>query len=126
MDQADTLFLKAQKYLQSAALLYELEDFDSSVSRSYFSMFYAAQACLLAEAGGIPSRQSIRSAFIQRFVDSGRLPSHAADILREAADLQEVADYAHDFAITSDSAARILQEAEAFVNSLAQLTRQYV
>jgi uncharacterized protein (UPF0332 family) len=125
MDRIDHLFMKAQKYLRSAALLFEMEDFDSCASRAYFAMFYAAQACLMADVGSIPARQSIRSAFLQRFVDTGRLPRHAGEALREAADLQELGDYAHDFAIESAAAERILQEAEAFVNSLARLTSQH-
>lgn len=125
MERIDRLFVKAQKYLRSAALLLEMEDYDSCVSRSYFAMFYSTQACLMAEVGSIPARQSIRAAFIQRFVDTGRLPNHAAEVLREAADLQELGDYAHDFAIDPHTAERILQEAEAFVNSLARLTTQY-
>jgi uncharacterized protein len=125
MDRIDRLFFKAQKYLRSAALLFEMEDYDSCASRAYFAMFYAAQACLMSDIGSIPARQSIRSAFLQRFIDTGRLPQRAGDALRQAADLQELGDYAHDFAIDRESAERTLQESEAFVNSLARLVSQY-
>lgn len=121
MTEAEALLKKAQKYLQSAAVLIELEDFDSCASRSYFAMFYAAQAALLHVGNALPATQGIRSAFISRFVESGQFPSRAGKALNEAAEYQEVGDYSHDFAIGPEDAAYVLQEAEAFVNSIDRL-----
>lgn len=118
MNEAASLLKKAQKYLQSAAVLLELEDFDSCASRSYFAMFYAAQAALLHVGDAIPATQGIRSAFVTRFVESGQFPARAAKALNEAAEYQEVGDYSHDFAIRRENAEHVLQEAEAFVNSV--------
>lgn len=125
MELVDQLFAKAQKYLRSAALMFEMEDFDSCVSRSYFAMFFSVQAALIVETGSLPTRLTIRSAFNQRFVDSGRLPERAAEALQRAADLQEVADFGQQFAVDENAAERTLQDAEAFVNSLARLVMQY-
>src|SRR5690625_7863407 len=100
MERIDPLFNKAQKYLRSSALLLEMEDFDSSVSRAYFAMFYSSQAALMHNGGGLPTRQSIRGAFRDRYIETGVLPQHAGRVLPEAADLQEMADQAHG--ITND------------------------
>lgn len=121
MDKIRALENKAQKFLRSAAVLLELEDFDSSASRAYFAMFYAAQAALLHETLSFSSKQGIRSAFVERFVATGRLPERAAEVLHRAAELQEVGDYAYDFAVGRGDAEFVLQEAEAFVNSIARL-----
>jgi uncharacterized protein (UPF0332 family) len=123
-DASDRLFNKAQTYLRSAAVLYELEDFDSCASRAYFAMFYAAQALLLHENGALPSQQGIRTSFINTFVDTGRLPSHAGNVLNQASEMQEMADYGHHFAVSQEQAERMLQEAEAFVNSLDRLAER--
>lgn len=120
-DRVDALLKKAQKYLRSAAVLLELEDYDSTASRAYFSMFYAAQAALLQEVDEIATKQGIRSAFVQRFVENGPLPSRAGDVLQRGAELQEMGDFAHEFAVGDDDAEFILAEAEAFVNSLEKL-----
>ena len=120
-DVPDQLFQKAQTYLRSAAVLYELEDFDSCASRAYFAMFYAAQASLLHEHGALPSKQGIRTMFEQTFVDTERLPEQAGTALKHAYDLQEKGDYAHDYAVSQDEAEHALQQAEAFVNSLDQM-----
>ncbi len=125
MERVDPLMMKAQQFLRSAAILFEMEDYDGAVSRSYFAMLFAVQAALIVESGSLPSRLSIRAAFTQRYIDTGRLPERAAEALQRAADLQEVADYAREFAVRDDVAERILQEAEAFVNSLARVAVQY-
>lgn len=114
----ETLIGKAQKFLQSAAVLLELEDFDSCASRAYFAMFYAAQAALMRGGRTLPTSQGIRSAFIAEFVASGQYPEKAAKMLNRAAELQEIGDYSTEFAISRGDAERVLQEAEAFVNSV--------
>lgn len=125
-DKIDALLNKAQKYLRSAAVLYELEDFDSCASRAYFAMFYSAQAMLLRETQAFSSKQGIRSSFIQQFVRNGPLPARAADALERAAELQEVGDYAYDFAVSGEDAEYILSESEAFVNSITNLIERRV
>lgn len=117
-DKIEILLRKSQKYLRSAAVLFELEDFDSSASRAYFAMFYAAQAILLNETQAFSSRQGIRSSFIEQFVENGPLPSRAGKAFERASELQEVGDYAYDFAVSEGDAEHILAESEAFVNSI--------
>jgi uncharacterized protein (UPF0332 family) len=120
-DRIEPLLKKAQKYLQSAAVLLELEDFDSCVSRGYFAMFYAAQAALMKNGGGMPSNSRLRHTFIDMYVGSGLLPQRAGEAFNKAADLQELGDYGQDFLIDQESAEYVLQEAEAFVNSIARI-----
>ncbi len=119
MDTTKPLLHKAQQYLRSAAVLLEMGDLDSCASRAYFAMFYAAQAAL-AEDGynAASSQRGIRSAFSERFVDSGRFPERASQALNRAYDLQQIGDYAQHRAVNQDDAERTLQEAEAFVNSI--------
>lgn len=120
-DKIDALLNKAQKFLRSAAVLIELEDFDSTASRAYFAMFYAAQAALYQETQAVSSKQGIRSAFISRFVERGPLPERAGEVLQRASELQEMGDYAYDFSVSQEDAEFILSEAEAFVNSLENM-----
>ncbi len=125
-EKVEALLKKAQKFLRSAAVLIELEDFDSTASRAYFAMFFAAQAALLQETQALSSKQGIRSAFISRFVENGPLPEQAADALQRASELQEMGDYAYDFAVQASDAELILSEAEAFVNSLENMVNRPV
>lgn len=118
------LLQKAQQYLRSAAVLLELEDFDSCASRAYFAMFYAAQGLVIYEQGQLPTTQGIRSAFYQLFIETGRLPARAADMLDRGYGLQEKADYSSQFALSREEAEQTLQEAEAFVIAAERLLGQ--
>jgi uncharacterized protein (UPF0332 family) len=120
-ERIDALLRKSQKYLRSAAVLFELEDFDSCASRAYFAMFYVAQALLLNETEAFSSKQGIRSAFTRQFVERGPLPDHAGVVFDRASELREVGDYAHGDAVSRRDAEHILAESEAFVNSITNL-----
>lgn len=122
----EALLSKSQKYLRSAAVLFELEDFDSSASRAYFAMFYVAQALLLSETEAFSSKQGIRSSFVRQFVEHGPLPPRAGEAFERASDLQEVGDYAFDHAVSRSDAEHILSESEAFVNSITNLIERQV
>ncbi|MGC8787879.1 MAG: HEPN domain-containing protein [Anaerolineae bacterium] len=45
--EKDLLLKKARRYLQSARMLLQEGDHESSVSRTYYAMFYSVQALLL-------------------------------------------------------------------------------
>jgi uncharacterized protein (UPF0332 family) len=122
-DKTRSLLSKSQQYLRSAAVLLEVGDYDSCVSRAYFAMFYAAQAALLTTGTSVKSRRSVRSAFVERFVDDGRFPRRAAEVLHRAHDLQETADYAQQPFVEEADAEKVLSEAEAFIGSIDALAQ---
>ena len=121
MDATASLLHKAQRYLRSAAVLLEIGDHDSTVSRAYFSMFYAAQALLLHHEVRLAPGQGMRAAFIEQFVDTGLLPERAGVALEDGYVLMEAADFGHLTRVTTPQAERMLAEAEAFVNSVTPL-----
>lgn len=123
-DKTEQLLTKSQQYLRSAAVLLEVGDYDSSVSRAYFAMFYAAQAALLTTGATVKSRRSVRSAFTEHFVQNGRFPQRAADVLNQAYEMQETADYAQRPVVSEDEAERTLGEAEAFIGSIDGLVNR--
>lgn len=41
MNEVESLIKRAEKYLKSAKILLDVEDYESSVSRVYYAMFYA-------------------------------------------------------------------------------------
>jgi uncharacterized protein (UPF0332 family) len=49
MKEVKSLIERAKKYLRSAELLINEGDYESSVSRTYYAMLYAAQAMLLTK-----------------------------------------------------------------------------
>lgn len=126
MDPITTLLRKAQRYLRSAAVLFELEDYDSTVSRAYFAMFYAAQALLFRHGVRLAPGQGLRAAFVEHFVAPGLLPERAGSALEKGYNLFELADFAHSFGVTARQAEGMLADAEAFVNSVSPLAAEPV
>ena len=49
MTEVNALIDKAKRYIKSAKLLIEDGDFESAVSRTYYAMFYCAEAALLTK-----------------------------------------------------------------------------
>ena len=121
MDPIFLLLREAQKYLRSAAVLLEMEDYDSTVSRAYFSMFYAVQALTKRRGLRLQPGQSLRDAFASHFVQNGPLPERALHTLDEGARLMELGDFAHTFGVSGPQAETLLADAEAFVNSVSAL-----
>ena len=48
-EQIESLVEKSDRYLRSAVLLRDAEDYDSVASRLYYAMFYCAEALLLTK-----------------------------------------------------------------------------
>lgn len=114
---------RAERYLRTATLLVDEEDYASSVSRSYYAMFYVARA-LLKQAGSEPGTHSgMRNQFGLHFVKGGPLPERFARMLNDAEEMRTMADYAEDFVLTEDDARMTLRDAEAFVERMSTLLR---
>ena len=67
------MLAKARRYLASAKLLRQAGDFDSAVSRLYYSMFYGAEALLLSQEKTFSSHRAVIAAFGEHFIKSGLL-----------------------------------------------------
>lgn len=112
---------RAERYLRTAELLVEDGDYASSVSRSYYAMFYVARA-LLREKDSTPKTHSgLRNQFGLHFVKEGSLPERFAQMLNDAEELRTLAEYAEEFVITRDDAEATLRDAEEFVERASAL-----
>ncbi|MHA1262473.1 MAG: HEPN domain-containing protein [Candidatus Freyarchaeota archaeon] len=68
------LVKKANESLEAAKLLLRGGYPDFSASRSYYSMFYAAQAILLTRNLAFSKHSTVISAFGKEFIKNGLLP----------------------------------------------------
>ncbi|HDH04503.1 MAG TPA: HEPN domain-containing protein [Nitrospirae bacterium] len=71
LKEVESLISRARKYIKSAAMLIAEEDYESSVSRSYYAMFYCIEALLLTKGLSFSSHKGVISAFGQHFVKTG-------------------------------------------------------
>ena len=96
-------------------------DGSTGANRAYYAMFYAAWA-LLADEPEIGRRhRSIRVAFGERFVKTGRLESRLHRWLLDAFDLRLLADYDPMTDIEIDIVAETVAQAADFLASASAL-----
>lgn len=75
MKETRDLERRARRYLQSAKLLLDSGDMESSVSRAYYAMFYAAEAALVTKGLAFSSHKGVIAGFGEHFVKTGVFPN---------------------------------------------------
>ncbi len=116
MNEIESLVARATKYLGSAELLLEHGDPESSVSRSYYAMFFCVQALLLTKRLTVSSHKGLNSLFSEHFVKTGLLAREMSRELNRAFEKRQLGDYESVFVLDEDEAREILDSATAFVD----------
>jgi len=120
MSQIQGLIGKARRYLRSAELLIQDGDYDSAVSRSYYAMFYSAEAALLKKKMSFNSHKGVISAFGRHFVKTGIFEQRLGRDLNVAFGERQVGDYESNFSISEDNARHAFERAGGFVGQVAE------
>ncbi len=120
MTEIEELVGRANKYLGSAKLLLDGEDYDSSVSRSYYAMFFVTEAVLLTKKFEFSSHRGVISAFGQHFVKTGVFPKEMRTMLQNAFDMRQQGDYSFRPVIQEATANQILNRAKDFVGKIIE------
>ena len=119
MKEAEALIKRARRYLKSAEILLKDKDNESSVSRTYYAMFYCAQAALLTKELSFSSHKGVISAFGEHFVKIGIFPKEMGRELNRTFEKRQIGDYEYTFVISDDEAEQILRSGKEFVNTIA-------
>ena len=119
MNPIQGLVEKARRYLRSAELLIQDGDYDSAVSRSYYAMFYSAEAALLKKEMTFSSHKAVISAFGQYFVKTGIFDKRMGRDLNIIFGERQLGDYESNFSISEDNARHVLETARVFVDRIA-------
>jgi len=119
MKESKALIERARRYLKSAEMLLRDRDFESAVSRTYYAMFYCAQAALLTKELSFSSHKGVISAFGEHFVKTGIFPKEMGRELNRAFEKRQVGDYEYTFVIEEAEAATMLQSGREFVDTIA-------
>lgn len=118
MKELKALMEKAERYIKSAELLVKETDFDSSVSRSYYAMFYAAEAVLLTKDLKFSSHKGVISLFGEHFVKTGIFQPQTGKRLKNAFDRRLIGDYSFTSEVTKDEAKEVLNWAKDFITEI--------
>ncbi len=116
MKEVRSLIKKAQRYLKSAQLLLRDKDFESCVSRTYYAMFYCAEAALLTKNLSFSSHKGVISAFGEHFIKTGVFPKEIGRELNRAFEKRQISDYEYTSLISNEEAEEILNSGSQFIN----------
>jgi uncharacterized protein (UPF0332 family) len=124
MNEFKKLFSLALEELDIAKLLLEKAHYRASISRSYYSMYYATQALLVSQNIDTSTHKGLIRLFSLHFVKTGKLSPEWSNILKEAYDLRQLSDYDADFTGTLAEAQMILEKAKAFIVEVKKVLKQ--
>ena len=124
MKEIESLIQRATRYLQSAEMLLKEKDYESSVSRTYYAMFYSVQAMLLTKNLSFSSHKGTMSAFGENFVKAGIFPKEMSRELNRAFEKRQIGDYGHKFVISEEEAEEMLENGKKFVEKIVQYLKE--
>ncbi len=118
-DQA-ALLAKSENSLKAARLLTAEGFHDFAASRTYYAMFYVAQAFLLRENVAFSKHSAVIAAFGQQFVKTGLVAERFHRYLIEGADLRNISDYDIRSGLSRDDVEIQMSRAEEFLSLALQ------
>jgi len=118
MKEIETLIQRAERAITSAELLLKERDVDTSVSRSYYAMFYVTEALLLTKELKFSSHKSVISLFGEHFVKTGIFKSEMGKRLSKTFEKRLIGDYSFFPEIDNASAKEVLRGAKEFVREI--------
>jgi len=114
-EESNGLIEKAGRSIEAAKRLFDSGDYDFSVSRAYYAMFYCAEALLLTKDLSFSKHSAVISAFGKYFVKTELLPSALHDYLSDAFKDRQIGDYEAVIAVSKEQAETHIKNAEEFL-----------
>ena len=123
-EEVKKLLEKADHALKVAEELKEKGHAPDAASKTYYAMFYAAQALLKSEGIEVIKHSAVESAVGFHFVKTGRLDAKYHRLLINARKVRETADYDLDEEIVETVATLTLEEGKKFVGIINRLLKK--
>jgi uncharacterized protein len=116
------LMAKAEGSLDAARVLLRGGHHDFAASRTYYAMFYAAEAALLHRDLQFSRHSAVIARFGEEFVKTGLFAPTVYKSFRKGFDLRNAGDYGL-LPIPQEDAGSLLEEAAAFLSTLKSYLR---
>jgi len=110
------LLSQAQNSLEAAKLLHANGYFGFAASRSYYAMFYVAQAFLIGKGLAFSKHSAVCSAFGKHFVKTGIISSEFHQYPIKGMELRHAGDYGKAESVTPESSIEQMAHAEQFLH----------
>lgn len=118
------LIKKAKESLNAAKNLLESGYPDFSASRSYYAMFYTAEAMLLTKNMSFSKHKAVISAFGKEFVKTDVIPSSLHRYITEAFDIRQAGDYGPVGSVGKEKARILIENTKEFIESIVEYLRR--
>ena len=105
-------------------MLLKERDYESSVSRTYYAMFYSAQAMLLTKNLSFSSHKGVISAFGEYFVKTDIFPKEMGRELNRAFEKRQMGDYEYTCVISKEEAEEIIANGRKFIEKIVQYLKK--
>jgi uncharacterized protein (UPF0332 family) len=119
--EIQALLRKAERNLRASKILIDSEDYDFSISRIYYVMFYCAEALLLTKDLKFSKHSAVIAAFGRDFVKTGLLSRELYGYLIKGFRERQMGDYETMNLPSIEDAKEMAENAEAFLEA----TRAY-
>lgn len=120
------LQIKAENSFKEAKLLYSEGFYETTISRSYYTMFYLGQAVLATKDISRKKHSGVIAAFAEQFTNPGILPKMLHIKILRAFKERHVADYVFEVTKTDEEAKEILNYAEDFFKEIVPYLNNWI
>jgi uncharacterized protein (UPF0332 family) len=107
--------------LETAKILVDLNRHRPSISRAYYSMYYASQALLLSIGVETSTHKGVIKLLNSHFTNTGKISKDIAKLLKLTYDLRQSGDYNTDFIADSDTAKTAITNAQKFIDEVQRI-----
>ena len=122
MNEEARRFIEKADHALEVAVALSADGYPSdAASKTYYAMFYAAQALLRSEGVEVIKHSAVESAFGYHFAKSGRIDPKYHKMLISARKIREVADYDIQEEIVEPVASLKLTEGTEFVGVIKEM-----
>lgn len=115
MSQSLSLLQKAQVNIDATELLLREGIYDIAASRSYYAMFYTAEALLYSIGLSFSSHSAVIAAYGKEFAKTNLIPPEYHRYLIESFESRQVADYGVESIMTATKILEFLDQANGFL-----------
>lgn len=115
-DEVRRYLRKAEHALEVAEDLLKDGHVPDAASKTYYAMYYAAQALLNADGIDVVKHSAVEAAFGYHFAKTGKIDTKFHRMLMNARKIREIADYDIDEEIVEPVASLKIDEGRAFLS----------
>jgi len=125
-DEFNALLEKAQESIRGAELLFNDSLFGFSASRSYYAMFYIAEALLLSKDLSFSKHAAVIAAFGEHFSKTGVLDKKFHRFLLDASEIRETGDYDVTEDVPEEAAKVLIAQSKEFLKVSKEYLQRFI